>query len=409
MTLKSRPTRRKINRAVGRDTRSQMKSADPKVQGFTDTLGQSMHDAELLMSYAGRFGVTIENKVLNGITHARELLQRGLLHGENEAEFYQNFIALSKAVYPVTVRSLKSCIVEQDFSKCIFWRRKQTAANRILKTHRFWGFVALIILMVVQTYWVIGSFLTTNLPILSDDTSQFSVALKERAVWSTVNWDKAPMGKSDKQNSRGTKELQDVRSGSEMQLTTEDDHDTSENQKVIDPRVSFEVQRMLRSRDDTYAWLLDIWASPGVKIAETSNWAFQAVHGSDQAVGPSWKSGTVGKEVLNVLQTYVLPPLYGWVGAMAYVLRRLISEINSRTYQKDSDTSYNLRIYLGVLAGLAIGWFLAPSTKAGGNVLQVLSPLALAFLAGYSVELLFSAMDRLLEAFSAKSPISKSS
>lgn len=83
---------------------------------------QSVHDAELLMSYAGRFGVTIENKILNGITHARELFKRGLLHGEDEAEFYQNFSALSKAVYPVTVLSLRSCIVERDFSKRIFWR-----------------------------------------------------------------------------------------------------------------------------------------------------------------------------------------------------------------------------------------------------------------------------------------------
>jgi uncharacterized membrane protein len=80
-----------------------------------------------------------------------------------------------------------------------------------------------------------------------------------------------------------------------------------------------------------------------------------------------------------------------------------MSEINARTYREDSDTSYNLRIYLGILAGLAIGWFLSPNAKGGeGGVLQAL----LAFLAGYSVELLFSAMDRLLDAFSTKTPSS---
>jgi hypothetical protein len=146
--------------------------------------------------------------------------------------------------------------------------------------------------------------------------------------------------------------------------------------------------------------------SPGVEIAEISDWVLHPVHGSVTA-SSGWLSGTVGKEVLNIVQTYVLPPLYGWVGAMAYVLRRLISEINARTYQENSNTSYNLRIYLGILAGLAIGWFLAPDTTTSGNVLHVLSPLALAFLAGYSVELLFSAMDKLLEAFSTKSPASK--
>jgi hypothetical protein len=62
---------------------------------------------------------------------------------------------------------------------------------------------------------------------------------------------------------------------------------------------------------------------------------------------------------------------------------------------------------LEILAGRVIGWFLSPNAKGGeGGVLQALSPLALHFLAGYSVEPLFSAMDCLLDAFSTKTPSS---
>jgi hypothetical protein len=98
----------------------------------------------------------------------------------------------------------------------------------------------------------------------------------------------------------------------------------------------------------------------------------------------------------------MLPPLYGWMGAMAFLMRLLISEVNSWTCRKENDAAYSMRVYLGALAGLAIGWFIFPSKAGAPDALTILSPLALAFLAGYGVELLFSAMDKLVDAFSAK-------
>jgi hypothetical protein len=88
------------------------------------------------------------------------------------------------------------------------------------------------------------------------------------------------------------------------------------------------------------------------------------------------------------------------------VLRRITREIRDLTYTTDSNARYRLRIQLGTLAGLAVGWFLfIPPDSVGSGALfsfKELSPLALAFLAGYSVELLFAAMDKLVAAFSTE-------
>lgn len=375
MAFKRAPKWRRINRPSG--------SVSLKTQGFPNALEQAIADAELLINYAGRFGVDVEYKVLRAIARARELFNRGQLRGEVAADFYQKFIALSKAVCPVTVRSLRSCIIEQESRTWIFLRCKETPADQALNRHRRWGFAGLLFLTVIQTYWVIGSFLTTNLPILSDDEKQFEHAVEERARWTRNDV------------SQPTTQDTAVPQGADQK-----------REQAEESELKKEEQGMLRGKSDTYLWLLDVWTAPGLKAAGFFDSIFQQPHG-DHSASAAWKTGIVAKYILNILQTYVLPPLYGWLGAMAYVLRRLISEINARTYHSDSDTSYNLRIYLGVLAGLAIGWFVAPDNKAGGNVLQALSPLALAFLAGYSVELLFSAMDRLLEAFSAKAPSAK--
>ena len=102
--------------------------------------------------------------------------------------------------------------------------------------------------------------------------------------------------------------------------------------------------------------------------------------------------------MLAVLQGYLLPLLYGWIGATAYVVRSLAREARERLYRRENDTAYTLRIFLGSLAGLAIGWFLKPEDVTGFNAI---SPFALAFAAGYSVDLLFTLLDKIVNAFSA--------
>jgi hypothetical protein len=94
---------------------------------------------------------------------------------------------------------------------------------------------------------------------------------------------------------------------------------------------------------------------------------------------------------------FLLPLLYGMLGAIAFVMRRLSDETLSgeaRTLKR----RYSLRVPIGALSGLAAGWLLQPSA---GSVTSSLSPFALAFVAGYSADLVFAAMDRIVAAFSA--------
>jgi hypothetical protein len=127
--------------------------------------------------------------------------------------------------------------------------------------------------------------------------------------------------------------------------------------------------------------------------------------------------------ILANLQLFVLPLFYGLLGAFVYVLRTLTIEIKTLTYTRESNISYRLRIQLGALAGLAIGWFTGPNASfsldtvssgalstfsSGGVSAQTLSPMALAFVAGYSVDVLFALMDRIIYAFSTKESTSLS-
>jgi hypothetical protein len=101
---------------------------------------------------------------------------------------------------------------------------------------------------------------------------------------------------------------------------------------------------------------------------------------------------------LDVITRFFLPLLYGLLGTCAYIIRTVSVEIQNVLYSRETHSRYQLRLFLGALAGLSAAWFVNP-TDHGITIPAV----ALSFLAGYSVELVFAAMDRLVGAFGAES------
>src|SRR6185437_11945696 len=91
-----------------------------------------------------------------------------------------------------------------------------------------------------------------------------------------------------------------------------------------------------------------------------------------------------------ILLQFVLPILFGTIGALAYVLRNTSDQIKSCTFSSTAPIRNWVRLMLGALMGLVIGLFNGLSTNVS------LPPLALAFLAGYGVEAVFSVFDGLI-------------
>jgi hypothetical protein len=101
-----------------------------------------------------------------------------------------------------------------------------------------------------------------------------------------------------------------------------------------------------------------------------------------------------GQFVLDILQNYLLPLLYGILGAATYVLRSLSRQIKEMTYSETTGIQHLLHISLGALAGIMVGWF--SSLIQGDSFVGSISPMAIAFLVGYNIELLFTKMDEIV-------------
>lgn len=115
---------------------------------------------------------------------------------------------------------------------------------------------------------------------------------------------------------------------------------------------------------------------------------------------------TIAGQVVDVMQKWLLPLLYGALGAMVFVVRTLSVQARDRLFRKEALVSLVLRIYLGMISGLAIGWFWNYNpegpTAAGALTPSSLSPFALAFVAGYGVELFFALLDKIVSTFTNK-------
>jgi hypothetical protein len=135
------------------------------------------------------------------------------------------------------------------------------------------------------------------------------------------------------------------------------------------------------------------------------------------AQGPKLSPAAVAhnaKSVLLLLDTFVLPALFGMLGAMAFILRNYGARLEAATVTGDSAGEYVVRVVLGLVAGVAIGLYLQPSADTqqlspAVPVIGVATPMALAFLAGYATELLFGIMDRIVTAFSSEKKVEKPS
>lgn len=150
--------------------------------------------------------------------------------------------------------------------------------------------------------------------------------------------------------------------------------------------------------------------APQRDAAERRIEAAGAARAASSAGGPSPEvssPGRAGGEVIDVeaartvvsrLNDVYLPLLLGFLGAHAYILRRMSKEIAERAFAKGSAFNHIVRIGLGALAGLASTWLITPEV-VGGASFKALPIWALAFVAGYGIELVFAFMDRLIAAF----------
>jgi hypothetical protein len=95
--------------------------------------------------------------------------------------------------------------------------------------------------------------------------------------------------------------------------------------------------------------------------------------------------------IYGAITAYILPVAYALLGACAFALRNMAAQTGTKTYQPSY--SNRARLIIALIAGTVVGLF--NNFTQGVSV----SPLAVAFLVGYAVEVFFSFLDAFVHTF----------
>ncbi len=345
-----------------------MQNNQNPVKDKDDICSDDINGACLLLSYVAKCGLELKAETAQTIAKSKELMKEGKLTGDDEALFYLAYQELAKLANPVTVAGLHAAEdTSQTWYQAMLHLKPTSEAKRAVSWYWRGTITCLLFLLLVQIYWLIGS--TAATAIKESREALAKVSLEIDTLNNKLKKDIKPAGKFET--------------------------DTLDKLNVDKTNLR---NRIVAHQSIIDAWN-NIWQCKWGRVSEMLS-APRPQSTDNQGAYVEGVTQVLADFVLIALQGYVLPLLYGLLGACTYVLRMLSNEVRSLTYTVKSHIRYKVRLVLGTLSGLTITWFFQPSTE----IFKSLSPLAMAFIAGYSVEILFAAMDRFVGAFSTKGP-----
>jgi hypothetical protein len=394
------------------------------------TLVSDMEDAQILLSYVTRNGLQEDRKVsdttIQTLITARQRLRKGVFDVEKEeGQFRKDYGIIARAAAPVTVASLRDSLMTRPQRRWFFFTETEprSIADRTCFKYRNYAMWVLILLLISQIYWTIASSVLQKTDALISEVNKAptrtAYLAQEAARQNALKLATQARAESAaaKNNPPQTTAPQ---TNPPPAVVTEPVVDKS--QLTLDELVS-----KLAEIDANYSMLHElmkpvVWFFPQTAMAFKSFQPAQKNDKKQQEEDPArdpndifdpssfqTHSATiraVAGQVIDVMQKWLLPLLYGALGAMVFVVRTLSLQARDRLFRKEALVSLVLRVYLGMISGLAIGWFWnqSPSTSTTGGPLSIstLSPFALAFVAGYGVELFFTLLDKIVSTFTNK-------
>ncbi len=128
----------------------------------------------------------------------------------------------------------------------------------------------------------------------------------------------------------------------------------------------------------------------------------------DKLTGTYQDVRSFAQDILGIVSVYygavtacLLPILYALLGTCAFLLRNFEEEIRALTFAPSSRTNW-ARFLMAGIGGAVVGLFNFALSQG-----ESISPLAIAFLVGYAVDVFFSFLEGLLQAFTkSKSHVS---
>ena len=361
----------------------------------------ALDETHMLLAYAASSGITIDPDVSEAIARARAANERQNWNADIEAKFWPAKSKLSLSVKPVTVDTLAA----GKFGAAAIATRRYFRSTVILAA----------IILPISIVMFINTAISNDVGNLLKENDAAAIALHEQLVNYQSALKQAARTTGDRANQNGN-----VPNSSGM------------SQALLSPNLVEKLAQFARVSRQLFAesrllnfFILHAGDPPLWATAEKTekgdptraNLELDVRAGDPTPTGseehPNYPSITdQGFEKLAAYQdirefarqtqqmnlviygavtAYILPVAYALLGACAFALRNMAAQTGTKTYQPSY--SNRARLIVALIAGTVVGLF--NNFTQGVSV----SPLAVAFLVGYAVEVFFSFLDAFVHTF----------
>jgi hypothetical protein len=371
---------------------------DPALANITDA---QIRDVNVMVDYAVRRGLEIPSDVLHDIALAKK---QQLRDGEVSSELSVRFIAAStklvRLISPATLDSI-------DFSS-VQGLTLRHAPKKIARRYNTLGIFVFFVLLLSQIYWLVLHGTIEDIKAKTGHLKPYQTLME--IAWQEIGnnptsdkvemWMMSKVGDFQRRTNLYT--APNIRTASHA---AKDTHNGPDNQIDF---TALSIAEFLKLKNSLFTDfdVLDLLV-------------FHLSAQSNEEIGYFESYGIAGKTLSNIVEAeyilqmmsqLVLPVVYGFMGAAVFLVRKISREYSRESLSENSTVDFRLRFFLGGVAGLAIAWFLAPSTEqlagAASTSLRTfanLSPLVMSFVGGYAVDLMFSLIDRIVLSFTESS------
>jgi hypothetical protein len=341
-----------------------------------DDLKAALEDAQLLLAYAADAGVDIPVDVRGKVLAARRAAD-GAWTDQNALELLESLTTLSAKLKPVSGESLRVCAVDKQASKTIFrLRLVAIGLTLIIAPFSVVAFVAAATCESIHQQIDLANGLAVTLARLPHPAPDPAAGLSVEAGADVRQYPENEV----KQLVEFAGTIRDIdRKALELKrlifLPGYKDNLASWHSDPVRFKARFElasanlnVEREVSEKIDLYQ---DVRAF-AQNVQEMVQISFGAV------------------------TSCVLPMLYALLGASAFLIRSFSEQRRKRTFTRHGQRP--ARLLIAAICGLVIGLF----GNFGDGHTVGLSPLAVAFMVGYAVDLFFLYIDGLLRALARR-------
>lgn len=345
--------------------------------------------AQALLSFSAANARKVEDGTRDAIVAAQCALESSALSENHERNFLKAYEELSLALAPITAETLAVSRTVMPGWPPRTWLGRWSF-GRFINVLIF--MIALIGTCITLSYYAQGAAALKRISELKELIGKAAKELPERravlmsraAVLEEVKA-KTPVDAKEVEAAS----LAAVEAERELQRAMVDEGEATRERAAIPSRLEHWASRPCGESSNWFMSLLCVPTVPGKAALEKFPYDGEFVRIES------------ARTVATRLSDVYLPLLLGWLGAHAFILRNMSKAITERSFAPGSAFNHIARIGLGALAGLASNWLLTPGS-VGGAQWTNLPVWALAFVAGYGIELVFAFMDRIISAFTTK-------